>query len=413
MTFVHAFENGLTLLFERRAGPGFAFELRLPVGAAHDPPGLEGTASLLEEWLHKGAMGMSARELADAFDTLGIRRGGSVTHETTRFSATGLTPDLPRALELTFGMLRRPALPDEEFDVLVDLARQDLESLPDSPPDLLTVETRARVFAPPYAHPVSGSLEALERVSAQDARAMHALYGPSGAVLAVVADVLEADVLEAARRVLGGWAGGGGAAPPVVFRGGGYGHLPGDSQQTHLNLVFPGVSPTHPEWFSFHLALGVLSGGSASRLFEEVREQRGLAYSVSANAHVTGGEAFVWAYAGSTPDRAAETLGVLLGEFERLSLGVTEGEFERARAQLLAASVFGAESARGRAGTLARDWLTLGRVRAPHEVRGVLHAATLADVNAFLERHAFCEAFVMTLGPSALMSETGVTRVSA
>lgn len=121
--------GGLTVAFERRAGPGFAFDLRVPVGSAHDPRGQEGAAGVLEEWLYKGAGGRDARGLQDAFDDLGVRRSGGVGPEATRFGASGLTADLGAALALVADVVARPALPTHELPVLLDLARQDLEGL--------------------------------------------------------------------------------------------------------------------------------------------------------------------------------------------------------------------------------------------------------------------------------------------
>ncbi|MFD1731618.1 M16 family metallopeptidase [Deinococcus malanensis] len=144
--------GGLRVAFERRAGPGFAFDLRVPVGNAHDPPGQEGAAGVLEEWLFKGAGGMDARALQDAFDDLGVRRGGGVGPEATRFTASGLGADLGAALRLTACVLIQPELPEAELNVLTDLARQDLEGLADSPSDLLAVHARRLAFPGRPAH---------------------------------------------------------------------------------------------------------------------------------------------------------------------------------------------------------------------------------------------------------------------
>ncbi len=126
--------GGLRVAFERRAGPGFAFDLRLPVGSAHDPVGLEGASGVLEEWLFKGAAGRDARALQDAFDDLGVRRGGGVGPEATRIGVSGLRDNLSASLALVADVLLRPDLPEAELPVLTDLARQDLDGVQDSPP---------------------------------------------------------------------------------------------------------------------------------------------------------------------------------------------------------------------------------------------------------------------------------------
>ncbi|BDP42686.1 hypothetical protein DAETH_26550 [Deinococcus aetherius] len=405
---VWTLEGGLRVAFERRKGPGFAFDLRLPVGSAHDPVGREGSAGVLEEWLYKGAGGRDARAFQDALDDLGVRRGGGVGPEATRVGVSGLAADLPGALTLAADLLLRPALPGEELPVLVDLARQDLEGLEDSPPDRLAVEARRVAFPRPpespfagFAHPASGTPEGLANLDAAGLRAFLDRYGTRGSVLGLVADAEPGEVRALAERTLAGWRPGDEGGVPAEFRPGERAHLPDpDAEQTHISVTAPGVAPRDGHWLAWQVALTALSGGSASRLFHAVREERGLAYQVGASPVVLGGRGFLAAYAGSTPDRAPETLAVLLAELARLPAGLTEAEFHRARAGLTASVVFGAESARARATSLTRDVAVFGRVRSVAELRAQLAALTLDEVNAFLAGYdPAAHATVVTLGP--------------
>ncbi|QLG09432.1 insulinase family protein [Deinococcus sp. D7000] len=401
--------GGLRVAFERRAGPGFAFDLRLPVGSAHDPHGLEGSSGVLEEWLFKGAAGRDARALQDAFDDLGVRRGGGVGPEATRFGVSGLRDDLRASLALVADVLLRPDLPETELPVLTDLARQDLDGLQDSPPDLLALEARRVTFPRPaasplagFAHPPSGTPEGLEALTADTLRAHLEAYGQAGAVLGLVADLEP----EAARALVAGALDG--------LRPGEQPHAPADFQprqrihvtdedaeQTHLSLTAPGIAPRDPRWLAWQVALTALSGGSASRLFHAVREERGLAYAVSASPVLLGGQGFLTAYAGSTPARAPETLEVMLAELTRLPQGLSADEFRRARSGLKASVVFGAESMRARAGALTRDVAVFGRVRPLAELREGLDALTLEGVNDFLAGYnPVSEITIVTLGPS-------------
>jgi len=404
-------DSGLTLAFERRRGPGFAFDLRVPVGSAHDPRGREGSASVLEEWLSKGAGGRDARALGDAFDDLGVRRGGGVGPEATRFGVSGLSGDLPAALALIADLLLRPALPPEELPILADLARQDLEGLEDSPPDRLAVEARRLAFAPDpaspfagYAHPASGTPQGLAALSVDGLRAFLERYGTRGSVLGLVTDAEPGEVRALVERTLAGWRPGEAAVVPARLCPGLRAHIDHpEGEQTHLSVTAPGVSPRSPDWLSWQVALTALSGGSASRLFHAVREERGLAYSVGASPIVLAGQGFLSAYAGSTPQQAPETLAVVLAELARLPQGLTGTEFERARAGLTASVVFGAESLRARAGGLTRDLALFGRVRPVAGLRAELEALTLERVNAFLAGYdPAAQATVVTLGPAAL-----------
>jgi predicted Zn-dependent peptidase len=406
--FLWTLPGGLRVAFERRTGPGFAFDLRLPHGSAHDPRGQEGAAGVLEEWLFKGAAGRSARALQDAFDDLGVRRGGGVGPEATRLGASGLKDDLGAALALVADVLLRPTLPEAELPVLKDLARQDLEALEDSPADRLALGAREAAFAPVgaphagFAHPASGTLRGLAALTAPGLRAHLEGYGQAGSVLGLVADLEPEAALDLAAGALGGLRPGHRPRVEAVFRPCVRVHLAdADTEQTHLSLTAPGVAPTDPRWLPWQVALNALSGGSASRLFHAVREERGLAYAVSASPVMLGGRGFLTAYAGSTPARAPETLQVMLAELARLPRGLSAEEFRRARAGLSAGVVFGAESARARAHALTRDVAVFGHVRPPAEVRARLAALTLQDINGFLEGYDPAAALtVVTLGPA-------------
>ncbi|RJF73759.1 insulinase family protein [Deinococcus cavernae] len=405
---VFQFSGGFRCAFESRSGPGFAFDLRLPLGSAHDPVGREGSAAVLEEWLFKGAAGRDARQLQDAFDDLGVRRGGGVGPEATRLSVSGLLEDLPAALSLVADVLLRPALPEAEVPVLLDLARQDLEALRDSPSDLLGVQARAHTFprreadgGAGYGHPATGTLEGLANVTPASLREHYGRrYGQAGSVLGLVADLSAGEAQALVERTFAAWPVGEYTVIPVHFQGGLRRHFDDpEAEQTHLQLTALGVAPTHPDWLAWQLALTALSGGSSSRLFQAVREERGLAYAVGASALVLAGQGFLSVYAGSTPGRLPETLDVICAELRRLPGGLGEAEFRRAHAGLSASIVFGGESARSRAVALTRDLTLFGRVRDLGDLRRELDALTLTDVNRFLHDYQPMQnASLFTLG---------------
>ena len=213
--------NGLTLAAEQRPGPGFAFDLRIPIGSAHDPQGLQGSASLLEEWLGKGAGSRDAREFQDALDDLGLRRGGGVGAEATRFAVSGLNRDLEAALALYADLVQRPHLPEDELEVLTDLARQDLEAMADSPAEQLSLEARRLAFPAlsgpyaGYAHPASGTLEGLSAVTSAALKAAFGRYGSAGSVLSVVSAHPVAEVQRMVEALFSHWPAGSAEAVPL------------------------------------------------------------------------------------------------------------------------------------------------------------------------------------------------------
>jgi predicted Zn-dependent peptidase len=150
------------------------------------------------------------------------------------------------------------------------------------------------------------------------------------------------------------------------------------------------------------MMIEVLSGGMGARLFTEVRERRGLVYSVRAAHSTIRGTGIIYAYAGTTPERSQETIQVLLEELRRVADGVQEEEIERARIGLLSALVMQGEASRSRAQAIARDQYLLGRVRTLEEIRAGITAVTPASLVAYLRERPPGDFTIATLGPKVL-----------
>ena len=148
--------------------------------------------------------------------------------------------------------------------------------------------------------------------------------------------------------------------------------------------------------------VGVLSGGSSARLFTEVRERRGLCYSVYAVCHTLRDRGAVFCYAGTSADRAQETLDVTVGELARLADGIENDELDRLKARMKSALIMQQESSAARSGAIARDWYHLGRARTLDEVGCLVDALTHRSINAYLADHPPGDFTIVTLGPHEL-----------
>jgi predicted Zn-dependent peptidase len=162
------------------------------------------------------------------------------------------------------------------------------------------------------------------------------------------------------------------------------------------------VPITHPDYYAAIGAVNVLSGGMSARLFTEVREKRGLCYAVSASYSGFKDRASVICYAGTTNERAQETLDVTLGELKRLRDGIEAEEVERVQAGLKSSQIMAEESTSSRAGTLASDWYYLGRVRSFDEIKSAIESLTPAGITEHVRRHPPKDFTIVTLGPKAL-----------
>lgn len=399
----HTLTNGLRVVVEPM--PWLATVstvLLLPMGSANDPDDAVGTAAIASEWLQRGAGALDARAYADALDALGVRRGGGVGRETLSLSAGFLARDVEAVTQLLADVVRAPRLADDSFDGVRALALQDLDAALDTPAQRASEALIARYFTSSHGRSAYGERAHLERADAGRVRAdVLQRLGPDGAVLAIAGGIDTERALAVAETSYGQWSGPSRLLPPVQTRSPHAHSVVAKSAQVQIGMATPVVPLGHPAWYLQQLAFAVLDGNMGARLFSEVREKRGLVYSVSAGTRVVRGHAYLVARAGTTPERADETRSVIAAEIERLREGVEADELARAAVQLRSSLVMSGESSGARASRLANDVLHLGRPRSLAEVDNALAACTLEQVNAFLADSAPCAFTTVTLGPAA------------
>ena len=401
----HIYPNGLVLLAEAMPGvKSAAFTFLLPAGAAFEPGDRGGTATMLAEWITRGAGDRDSRELLTALDNLGVSHGEGAQTVHTSLSAATLGTNLVPALEIYADILRRPLLDDEEIEPIRALCLQSLQSLEDDPGSKVMVELRRRHFPDPWGRPAPGSPEGIESISPDDLRAFfETAYRPNGAILAVAGAIDFPRLRDAVGRLFADWPTR--PAPAVHLRPTGprREHLLKETQQIQIALAYPTATVRDPDYYSARAASAILGGYASARLFTEVREKRGLCYSVYASYESLLDRAAVLCYAGTSADRAQETLDVTLAEIERLKAsGVESEELDMMRAGLKSSVIMQQESTMSRSGSLASDWFYLRRVRSLEEISAALDALTPEGVSAFAARQTFDEMTVVTLGPKAL-----------
>ena len=404
-TQTHQLPNGLTIVGEpmpgKRAG---AWSLLVPAGAATEPAGREGLTTVLEGLSYRGAGPRDSHELSDALDDLGVERGGGADTEYSTFGGATLGDYLPPALDLYADIVRRPRLPEAEWEAQRDLALQSLASLEDAPARKMFVQLRRVYFTNDFGRSTIGTEAGLKSLTLNDLRADHAArFRPEGAILALAGQFDFDAAVRQAETLFNDWEGTPPlAATPAPVTTPVYHHIAQDTAQQQIGVAYAGVPLTEAHHYEYRVATAVLSGGMGARLFTEVREKRGLVYSVSASALALRGCGFSLAYAGTTPERSQETLDVLLGELARVAEGVSEAEVERAKIGMLSSLVMQEESSRSRAAAIARDQFALGRVRSLDEITEAVNRVTSDTIAAYYAAHPPRDFTVVTLGPKEL-----------
>ncbi len=405
--------SGLTLITEPMAGVRSAsVSLLVPCGIMHEREDRLGACAMLEELLQRGAGELDSRGQADAFDRCGFSRGSDAGNAVMRFSGTGLGERLGDALALLMDMALRPRFAEDAIEPARELALQALESLKDDPQERAMIATRERHLPAPLNRSGLGTEAGLRAITRDELVEMWSrLARPTPAVIALAGAIGDVDNLAArVESLTRGWSGAtvepGIASVPAR----GYAHAEDASAQVQIVLAHDAPKESDADCLLEKLVVSVLSGGMAGRLFTEVREKRGLCYSVHAGYRADRDYGITSAYVGTTPERAQQSLDVLVEQLRKLETpegAITPAEFARAKIGMKSSLVFSGESTAARAASLASDWRRIGRARSLEEMIGAIDAATLESVNAYLARRRMGRVTIQTLGPKPLVSPLG------
>jgi predicted Zn-dependent peptidase len=403
--YTHQLSNGMTLVAESvPAVRSAAMALLVPAGVASDPEGQTGAASVLSDWVLRGAGGRDSRELTGYLDGLGVQRSSQAETTFLRFSASLLGKNLMAVLPVYADMVQRPMLPEEGFEPSLDLALQQIDAIEDEPSHKLSLLLREQHYPYPWGRPTVGRREELEGLTAGAVReSCQKRFTPKGTILAVAGMFEWKTLVGVVEESFGKWQASELVLPPERKAPRGNMHVTQETNQSQIGLAWDAVADAHEDSILLQTALNVLSGGMGARLFTEIREKQGLCYSVHAGYTSLKGQGAVFGYAGTSPDRAQRTLDSYIVELKRLEKGVTAEELDRAKIGMKSRVIMQGESTGARAGAIAYDFYHRGRTRTLEEMRALIEGVTLERVNRFLAANPVRELTVVTIGPGELV----------
>jgi predicted Zn-dependent peptidase len=396
--------NGLTLVTEEMADvQSVSFSLLIPAGTLHEPAGVNGTAATLCDLVTHGAGDLDHRGLSSALDNLGVQRHEQVGWQFLSFGGSMLANNLPTALALYADIARRPLLPENEFEAVLAGLTQSLLAMEDEPQRKLATELRRRTYRDPWGRPTEGDLRELPNVSMTAVRNQYQQgFRPNGAILGVAGRLDSRAVNDQVSQLFGDWQPRPQHEPVAGAAGPAIDHLEHPSTQVQIGIAYPAPAYGHPDYYTAWAAASILGGGPSARLFTEVRERRGLCYSVQASTHSLKSEGRTMIYAGTTTERAQETLDVTLAELRRLGERIGQDELDRCKARAKSALIMQQESTAARASSIARDWYHLGRVSTLDEVRNELEELTVDSILDIVRKYPPQHLTVLTVGPQQL-----------
>ena len=382
--------SGARLVVERMPGTrSCAAVWMLPVGTASDPEGDagEGEATVLSELILRGAAGKSSRDISDAFDALGAQRHGAAAVHHTMLSTLCMGERIEEAMRLLSLVVRQPHLDADALESVRAIALQALNGLEDEPQHLAGVRLREFAMPAPFNRSGYGTVAGLQSLTQDRIRASWSRRArPVGTVIGMAGDIEPERARDMVERLLEGWSGS--TEDPVetrpALRGSHLVQL--DTQQTHLAICFDAPPDRDADAHAHRVAIRILGGASSSRLFTEVREKRGLCYSVGASSALGRDRGLVQVYAGSTHERAPRTLECIMHELERFEQGITADEFRDALVGAKAGLIMSGESSSARAATIASQLWRLGEAMDLAQSAAEFDRLTLAGVNEYIAR---------------------------
>ncbi|MCF4166535.1 insulinase family protein [Zavarzinia compransoris] len=395
-------DNGLGVLTVPMPELGsVALGVWVDVGARHETKALNGVSHMLEHMAFKGTEKRSARRIAEEIEAVGGILNAFTSREQTAYYARVLKDDVELGADILADILTRSTFQPDELERERQVIIQEIGQAQDTPDDLIFDMLQEATY-PDQAigRPILGSAENVARLTRDEIAGYMADHYRAPAMTMVAAGAVDHDQMRdlAARHFAGLGPRGETRAETARFVAGDW-RDDRDLEQVHLAMAFPGVAYDDADYYTAQVYATVLGGGMSSRLFQEIREVRGLAYSVFAYSGSSVDSGTIGLYAGTSEDDAGQLVPVIAEEMAKLAVDATEEEVARARAQLRAGYLMGLESPSSVIETVGRQWLMHGRVIPTEEVLGELAKVDAAAVRRFAETVAKGKPAVAALGP--------------
>jgi len=400
--------NGLTVAIDPMSGAqSAAIGLHAFVGSRSELDGKGGLAHLVEHMVFKGARGRDALAIAEAIEDVGGSLNAWTSRDQTAFHARTLAPDVGLAIELIADLVRAPKLDETELEREKLVILSELGECLDAPDDLIHDRLFEAAFGDqPLARSVLGNEASIRGLTRGDCAGWLAdQYRPDRLVISAAGQVDPGHILLLAEALFGDLEA---ITPPPIDLARFAGGVRSDrrpAEQTHLALAFPGLPASDDQAPALSLFAQAVGGGMSSSLFQELREERGLAYSVYAWTQGFADTGLFAVNLAADKARATEALNLALETIERAAEVLTEVELRRARAQVEASILMALETPQGRADSMARSIEIFGRIMTAEEMLAELRAVTPEAARAAGQR---------TLeGPRAIASIGGKLALAA
>lgn len=391
MIEITTLSNGLRIITENMPGLASAtIGVWVMAGGRNERPEQNGIAHFLEHMAFKGTKTRSALQIAEAIEDVGGYINAYTSREMTAYYARVLGADVPLALDVISDIVLNPVFDRREIEVERGVILQEIGQALDTPDDIIFDWLQEAAYPDqPMGRTILGPSEKVAQFGREDlARFVGEHYGPGQMILAAAGAVDHDTIVRQAEGIFGGLS--------AVIQPGQEGALWSgserreikDLEQAHFALALEGPAYGDADLYTAQVYATAMGGGMSSRLFQKIREERGLCYTIFAQAGAYEDTGMVTVYAGTSEDEIAALAGLTIDELKRAADDMTEAEVARARAQMKAGMLMGLEGASSRAERMARNLAIYGRVPGLEEVSARIDAVTREAVRDYAGRLA-------------------------
>lgn len=354
-------------------------------GGRHERAEQNGIAHFLEHMAFKGTERRSSLRIAEEIEDVGGYINAYTSREMTAYYARVLSPDVALALDVIADIVLNPVFNPDDIETERHVILQEIGQALDTPDDII-FDWLQEVSYPdqPFGRTILGPTERVSSFTRDDLRRFVAEhYGPDQMILAAAGGVDHDAIVAQAEALFGHLKPVGNSRLQPARFGGGERREVKDLEQVHFALAFEGPGYRAPDVYAAQVYATAMGGGMSSRLFQKIREERGLCYSIFAQSGAYEDTGQITVYAGTSEEEIGDLVGLTLDELKRAADDMTEAEVNRARAQLKAGLLMGLESPSSRAERNARLLGIWGRVPSVAETVEKIDAVSTADVRAY------------------------------
>lgn len=381
--------NGFRVVTETMPGlQSAAIGVWVMAGARHELPQQNGIAHFLEHMAFKGTKRRNALQIAEAIENVGGYINAYTSREVTAYYARVLKDDVPLALDVVADILRNSLFEPSEIEMERGVILQEIGQTLDTPDDIIFDWLQEKAYPNhPLGRAILGQNEDVARFGRDDLTGFVAQHYQPGKMVLSAAGAVDHDALvKAAEAMFGDMTPGIVSDAPTARFHGGESRTIKTLEQAHMALAFESPAYGDAAIHAAQIYSTVLGGSMSSRLFQEIREKRGLCYTIFAQAGAYVDTGMMTIYAGTSPDSMAGLAEITIDEMKRAAEDMRPDEIERARTQMKAGLLMGLESPGNRAERLARMIQIWGRVPGLEEVVEKIDAVTLQDVRTLAEQ---------------------------